>query len=76
MKKINGNVCQLIKEKRREKKRGEERRREEFRVSINVRAIDKKKEVESVIVEGSERDREIHGEIQRERVCNRCRGIE
>ena len=38
-----------------------------IRVSINVRAIDKKKEVESVIVEGSEKDREKHGEIQRER---------
>ena len=41
-----------------------------------MREIENKKEEESVIVEGSEKDREKHGEIQRERVCNRCRGTE
>ena len=43
-----------------------------------MREIENKKEEESVIVEGSERDREKHEEREkyRERVCNRCRGIE
>ena len=41
------------------------------RVSINVREIENKKEVESVIVEGSEKDREKHGVREREKYRER-----